>query len=307
MKMYFLIALMILSTCFLSGCQLAKETMAANHKTDNLCGLFVTIGNDDGNSFVDSEVKVNSKGELEFSTTPSDHTIEGIMKDGRVTFGDIPGYYMGLVEVDLNNSMNNCYGSDKGFNDVKVALNSKDGIEDHRYEATITISRKTQKRIDINPVYVRADGNIYTVLGQNVGYMNYGTSSGQIYSQTLSDEKSITQGGIVKTEKKAFTVTLVIADEAKKVLIKEMNQEDGLIKTTLYSQGNTDDFIVSLNTSYVIVEEMMTDNDNKEYINRSVYSLENKNLDEEYVSHTCKFPGEGGVIGTKTIRFIRKN
>lgn len=307
MKLYFSITLVILTTSVLSGCQLAKETIAANHNTDNLCGLFVTIGNDNSNSLVYSEVNVNSKGEIEFSATPSDNSIEGIIKDGHVSFGDIPGYYMGLVEVDINNSMNNSYGADKGYNNVKVALNSKDGIEEHRYEATLTISRKTQRQIDINPVYVRADGSIYTVFGQNIGYMNDGGSSGEIYSQTLSDEKSITQGGIVKTEKKAFTVTVVISDEADQVLIKEMNQEDVLIKTTLYSEEDADDFIVSSKTSYVIVEEIMTDNDNKHYINRSVYSLENQNLDEVYVSHTCKFPGEGGVIGTKMIHFITKN
>jgi hypothetical protein len=279
--------------------------MATKHNTESLCGLFVTIGNDIGDSFDGREVNINSKGELEISS--SNDTIEGIMKDGHVKFGDIPGYYMGLVEVDLNNSMNNCYGADKGFNDVNVAINSKDGIDEHGYEATITVSSKTQKLIDINPVYVREDGSIYTVPGQDVGYMNYGTSSGEIYSQTISDEKSSTQGGIVKTEKKSFTVTLVIADEAKHVMIKEMDKRDSLIKTTLYSQEDADDFIVNPNTSYVIVEEQMTNSDNKEYTNRSVYSIENNNLKDENVNHTCKYPGEGGVIGTKTIHFITNN
>lgn len=304
-KTCFLIALLILSTSFLSGCQLAKETMAVNHNTENLCGLFVTIGNDIGDAFVSRDVNLNSKGELEISS--SNDTIEGVMKDGHVKFGDIPGYYMGLVEVDLNNSMNNCYGADKGFNDLNVAVNSKDGIDENSYKATITISSKTQKLVDINPVYIREDGSIYTVPGQDVGYMNYGTSSGEIYSQTISDEESSTQGGIVKAEKKSFTVTLVVADEAKQVMIKEMNQKDELIKTTLYSQEDSDDFIVNPNTSYVIVEEQMTNSANNEYTNRSAYSISNNNFIGEYVSHTCKYPGEGGVIGTKTIRFITKN
>lgn len=307
LKLYLSIILMLLSTCFLTGCQLARESNTIKHSTESLCGLFVTVGDDRVDSFVNQEVKVNSKGEIEFSNTFSNNIIEGIMEDGHVKFGDIPGYYMGLVEVDLKDPMKNCYGADNGFKDVNYAINSMDGIEDNSYKATISVSRKTKKIININPVYVRADGSIYTVLGQSVGYMNTGASSGQIYSETLSDEKASTQGGVVTKEKKAFTINVAIIDEAKQVLIKEMNQDDSLIKTTIYSQKDADDFVVDPNTSYVIVEELMTDISNKDYIARSVYSLENKNLKEEFVSHSCSFPGEGGVIGTKTIRFIAKD
>ncbi len=306
-KIRLLMLVLILSTCLLSGCQLARDTASIKQATESLCGVFVTINDDMNYSLSNHEIKVNSKGELEFIDLSSSQTIEGVMEDGHVTFGDTPGYYMGLVEIDLNNSMNNCSGTDIGFRDTKYFVNSTDGMEEHSHEATITISRKTDKIIKMNPVYVRSDGSIYTILEQNGGYVYTGSSGAQMYTQTLSDEKSTTQGSMVKKEKKAFIIHVAMVDEAKHVLIKEMNREDSLIKTTIFTQTDAEDFIVDSNTSYVIVEELMTDNNDKDYIARSVYSLEDKDLTEEYISHTCSFPVENGIIGVKNIRFISKS
>jgi hypothetical protein len=253
-----------------------------------------------------TKVTVNGKGEVEFSNPFTPNTVEGTMKDYRVKFGDVTGYYMGYVDVDQNNSMNNCSGADQGFHDVKFFTNSKDGLLEQSAEATLSISRNSREVIHINPVYIRSDGSIYTLLGQDIGYMNTGESIGSIYSQTLTDEKKSTFGDVIKSEKESYKVNIALVDEAKQVLIKEMNANDTLIKSTLYSQTDADDFVTDPNTSYVIVEELMSYNNSKEYTKRSIYSLEDKITEAEYDYHICNFPGEGGIIGTKSIRFRLK-
>jgi hypothetical protein len=304
-RFYFTTVLIILSSCILTGCQLANETIAVNNP-DQLCGVFVTLGNEIYPSMDDTEVTVNGKGEVTISNQPSANIVEGTMEDGRVKFGDVTGYYMGYVDIDFNNSMNNCSGADQGFHDVKYAVFSKDGKEEIEAEATLSVSRNSREVIHINPAYIRSDGSIYTILGQDIGYMNTGESSGSIYSQTLTDEKKSTIGDIITSEKESYKVNIALVDEAKQVVIKEMNTNDALIKTTLYSQTDADEFVTDPNTSYVIVEELMSSYNTKEYTKRSIYSLKVNDPEAEYNYHTCNFPGEGGVIGTKSVRFKLK-
>lgn len=105
--------------------------------------------------------------------------------------------------------------------------------------------------------------------------------------------------------KKTFAVTVVIAEEAKQVVIKEMDHMDSLIKSTPYTRESDDDFILEPNTSYIIVEELMTDDHNSPYINRNIYNPIDTPGVSEKPSHACRFPDDNGVIGAKLIRFVQ--
>lgn len=305
-----IIILIFLSTNLLSGCQLAKEDNLENHSSEKLCGAFVTVNLDTSQLYndmlKDAEFIVNSNGELEIKQPPaSANTVEGTMTDGHVKFGDFTGYYMGEgIFKDSKGKNVHSNFSDKGFYDVKCAVNDTEAGVETSFEGSLSLSRYSSSIIHINPVYQRGDGSFYVALGQNPGMSTSGNSLGMVYSQSLSNETTSSGNGNAKRDKTAFKVNLFMADEAKQIVIKEMNKKDELIKASEYFPDSPEKYIVAPETCYVIVEEYTNSKENT--INRSIYNVEGVNLEEYYTSHVCHFPGKDSIIGVKSVRFVNK-
>ncbi len=306
-----LFILLLLSVCCLSGCQLAVYDEVTAHKSERLCGIFVTIGLDtlklQEEQLDNAQFKINSQGKLEMQTMkPASMETEGTMsEDGQVSFGEYTGYYMGegkIIDDNGNSHLTNI--SDPGFYDVKCALNENEDGKDISYEGTLNISRKSDKIIHMNPVYQRGDGSIYTVLGQSMGYST-SNSSGMVISQTLANETTSSgSSSRKKKESTSFKVNIAIMDEASQMIIKEMDSKDKLIKTTEYYPDSPEEYVVDPNTYYILVEER--NNNKTDNVRRYVYNLESIELEDYYVGHTCHFQGEDYVIGVKRLHFVNK-
>ncbi len=306
--------LLLLSTYNLCGCQLALKDDVTAHKSERLCGVFVTIGLDTTEFYhkqlKNTQFKINRQGELEFqSMTPSSRQVEGTMTDdGEVKFGDYKGYYIGEGKfIDSRGKEQITNYADPGFYDVKSAHNDKEDGMDISFEGTMAINRNSDKIIHMNPVYQRSDGSIYTVLGDTVGYSSSGNASGMVLSQTFSNTTTTSSGSrrITKKENTSFKVSITMIDAATQIVIKEMNGKDELIKTTEYYPDSPEEYIVDPRTYYILVEER--NSKKTENITRYVYNLENIDLDDYYVGHTCHFPGDDDVIGVKQIHFVKKD
>lgn len=305
--------LLLLSVCFLSGCQLALEDELTAHESERICGVFVTIGLNPSelynNQLDNTQFKINRKGEIELqATNPASRQIEGTMtEDGHVKFGKYHGYYIGEGElIDPNGEKQLTNFADPGFYDVKVAHYEKEDGKDISFEGTLSIDRNSSQIIHMNPVYQREDGGIYTILGYNVGYSSSGNASGIVLSQSFSNTIA-SSGGSHRGNKKentSFKVNIEMTNAATQILIKEMNSKDELIRTTEYYPDSPEEFIVDPNAYYILVEER--NNNKTDNITRYIYNLENIDLEEYYVGHTCHFPGDDDVIGVKQIRFINK-
>lgn len=302
--------LLLLSACILSGCQLAQKDDLTVHKSERLCGIFVTIGLDTSKFYEEqlknAQFKVNNQGDLEIQTIdPASREVEGTMTgDGRINFGAYQGYYMGEGEVIVSNGDKLPTNfADPGFYDVKCSINEKDDGKDSSFEGSIAISRNSDKIIHMNPVYQREDGSIYTILGQSMGYSSSGNASGMVLSQTFSNTTT-TSGSSrhIKKENTSFKINITMVDEAKQIIVKEMNSKDELIKATEYYPDSPDEYVVDSKTCYILVEER---NDNKtDNITRYVYNLEGVDPKDYYVGHNCHFAGDDAIIGVKHIRFI---
>lgn len=305
--------LLLLSTCFLCGCQLALNDDVTAHESERLCGIFVTIGLDTtefyNEQLKNTQFRINRQGELEFqSLGPSSRQIEGTMTDdGKVKFGEYQGYYIGEGQfIDSRGEKQTTNFADPGFYDVKSSHYEKEDGKDISFEGTMAINRDSIKIIHMNPVYQRGDGSIYTVLGDTVGYSSSGNASGMVLSQTFSNTTTTSSGSRRHTKKEniSFKVSVAMVDAATQILIKEMNSKDELIKTTEYYPDSPEEYIVDPKTYYILVEER--NNKKTDNITRYVYNFENIDPEDTYVGHTCHFPGDDDIIGVKQIHFIKK-
>lgn len=297
----------------LSGCQLAKETGTAAADRDQLCGVFVTFGRPERPvneaSLSDINVKVNKKGELVIDDqdlkSAFENKVEGTPYDNGSTirFDGLEGYYMGSLHQDINGEDSIVNMADKGFHDMKYAVNKTDEGESRSCEGTLSVSTKFHKIVDVNPVYIRDDGTYYTIMGQSTGVSFSGSTSGSVYSQTLDNSFSSTVNGKTITDKDSYKVNVTVTDETKQVFIKEMNQYDELIKTTEYLRDDPEEFIVDSNTAYIIVEETLENSMTDPYVKRSVYSLDKDGMANDKVTHTCGYADADYVIGLKIISF----
>jgi len=306
---------MLLCTITLTGCQLAIPTTNSNVTSDKLCGVFVTIGynnipiNDD--VLKDSEVTFNSNGEITFdeiaNASSSGNKIEGKKSEERntVVFDGTTGYYMGILhELGTNGEYFNSLMCDPSLNDVKYAINATDNTEEQNGEATLFVSKKFHEVFYLNPVYLTGEGSYYTILGNAQGASFFGETSGSICSQTIDSAITQSDGNTSKTEKSSYKINLEVVDEVKKTVIKEMNQNDELIKVTEYLPNSPEEFTVESETSYVIVEEVLDGSSKVPCVIRNIYVPLSRDSIETSNQHHCNFPGENGVIAQKLIKFV---
>lgn len=321
-------AMFIISSLF-SGCQLAKEAYSTVKNTDRLCGVFVTIGSEAlnhirkepgasdliKNSNNNNEIKINKENLLTGSEVPSsnhDNKIYGMVKEnGTVDFDGIDGYYMGLVNETNSNGIieGTSINTDRTFfQDTHLSVNIRNDAEENSCEGSLYIAGRTNKVVHVNPVYQSDDGTYYTLImfGQSVGYLFNGdtTSAGEVFSQSISNSFATTTDGKKRTQKTSFNVKFIIENEAKQILIKEINQKDELIKTTVYKRTASDKYIVNAATDYVIVEEYLKNSLGSDKVERSIYSLTKDKKNDEIISHPCYFEGKDGVMYQKSIEFM---
>jgi len=320
-RLCFLTAILVilLFTIPLTGCQLAQETSTINKNTEILCGVFVTIGsastlmeerNLEENNSEDLDFSVNNNGEVTFDdekwASLYNCKVEGVLSDNgaSIQFSGIDGYYMGILQSKAANGDNqNTLMGDNGLHDTKFSVNSTDEGEERSCESTLSLNTEIREVIYVNPVYQRGDGTYYTIIGQQMGFMISYDSSGQVFSQTLDNAITRMDNGTTSFEKDSFKINVAIVDEAKQISIKEMSQNDELIKVTEYLRDDPEKFLVDRKTKYVIVEEVMYNDLKGNYVKRSIYSIEQKPIDNELVTHPCSFAEDNGVIGLKSIEF----
>ncbi|MGB4658672.1 MAG: hypothetical protein WBI07_05810 [Mobilitalea sp.] len=303
----------LLCTMALTGCQLAIPSTNGNVTSDKLCGVFVTIGYDntalDNEAFNNMNVTVDDNGELSFDeavdASLSGNRIEGKLSEDKTTviFEGISGYYMGnLHEKDKNGEDNNALMCDPGLGDVKYAINVTDNTEEQNGEATLDVSKKFHEPVYLNPVYLTSEGSYYTIMGNSQG-SSFSGDIGTIYSQTIDSAITIKNDDSSKTESSSYKINVAIVEAAKTMVMKEMNQNDELVKATEYFATSPEEFTVDSETSYVIVEEVVDNSLTVKYA-RTCYIPLPKDTTETSNQHHCNFPAENGIIAPKLVKFI---
>lgn len=304
---------MLVSTTVLTGCQLALDTMETTKKEDNICGVFVTLGDTrtlfNKNIGVNTEVKLKRNGKLSLEdivfASEQESKIEGtVSENGNVSF-DLEGYFIGFHKIiGPDGSPCNSIVGGEGLDDVKFNVGVTDTEEAFSCEATLYVSTEFSDTFYLNPVYQTKDESYYILFNQATGCSFSGEISGGTCSQSLDYTTTVTSGDKTKTEKRSFLIQVAVVDVIEQIFIKEMNQYDELIKATKYSPTDAEEFIVAPDTKYVIVEEFLANNIKGTYAKRSVYTPLPKASEEATNSHCCNFPGPKGRIDQKCVKFL---
>jgi len=231
--------------------------------------------------------------------------IDGMVyRDGTAEFDGINGYYMGITE-ELDAQGLPCATGivAPGFQSVHSSINISDTLNEQSCEATFTISTKLNDVIFMNPVYKKDDGSYYLLINQN-GYSTSGLSVGPALSVTLDSSKSSTIDHTTTIKRNSFKVNVQVVDETTKTFIKEMNENDELIKTSEYDFSGSGQLLVNSDTKYVIFEEHLINASKGEYIKRSVYDLDKQKNNDLNDKPTCAYTKENGVVEVKYLEFV---
>ncbi len=304
----------LLCTILLTGCQLAIPTTNTAVPTDQLCGVFVTIGYRNlpvkEDALLNAAISIDKNGEISLDESVSQSLFETrfegkINEEGNnVVFDGISGYYMGnLISTDANGQSYNTLMCDPALTNVNYAVNVTDTSEENKTEATLYVSKNFREAFYLNPVYLTGDGSYYTILGNSQGTSFRGEVS-TVCSQTIDSAITTKHGDSSKTVKNSYKVNVAVVETVTKTIIKEMNEEDELIKVTEYLPGSPEEFSVNRETSYVIVEEELDSSTKVSRVNRSVYVPLPKASTETTNQHRCNFSGESDVIAPKYVKFI---
>ncbi len=294
----------------LTGCQLAIEDATIINKSEKLCGILLTIGSDWpstlDSSLANMDLNVGKNGKITFDekrlASINNQEVEGqLIDNSTMKFNGVEGHFMGLIAIEENDIISKGLMADPEFHNGKMSVNVTDEGEENSCEITFSVGNNFNQGVHLNPVYQRGDGTYYAIRG-GMGMLITGENVGTTHSQTLDNTFTNTTDGIKKQRKDSFKVNIEVVEPSDKIIIKEMNQIDELIKVTEYGYHDPENYTVEHNTDYIIVEEWENDNlDNP--VTRSIYSMKNLSNNER-ISHLWNIPGENNIVIIKEINFI---
>lgn len=224
--------------------------------------------------------------------------IEGKKEDGRYSFPGLAGemlMYYTQGERDSADRCITCMGS-HNISDIASNVNVKsegavepgtENVSETEYllKGTLYVPIKYDKVIIMHPIYQRADGSVYAV--QNEGE-EFRPSSMQMDLEGASISKSVEYGetitvnGKKQSVKAKITICAKAAGEILQMKIREMDNNNRLLKETdlsggeLKNMGGEQNFHLQEKTEYVMVTETKKALNGKEKTERFVYTWGNK-------------------------------
>jgi len=309
--------IMLINMITLTGCQLALPDSNTQISADKLCGVFLTIGdqefpiNDEQLAASVDSIPSSAEALFEHSTFApiNEHRFEGKLtaEQNDMLFDGLEGYFMGVISDSTVND-EPCYGlvCSPDLTNAKLAVNVTETSKENSGEATLYVSEEFKDLCYLNPVYITSEGSYYVVMGNSHCTSFSGSTTGSVYSLTIDTKTTKTHNNSTEANKDTFKINIAVVDEIQKVTIKEMDQNDNLVKTTDFDNESPEEYIVTDDTSYVIVEEMYTNASKENVIKRSIYTPLPKDSSESSNLHFCNFLGENEVVIRKMIKFVSK-
>lgn len=311
------LGLIITAGINLVGCQLAKSDSEYRGK-ENLCGTFVTYYPDeDSYDYEDPDKKYYGN----FGENLFDEDID------KYDFGNLKGYSIFLhTEGEGDDKLNgiisdNIFGQfkiseniDSEANDNTIITTENDDIvddtdymnitsEQNEISATMYVTSKFKGIFKFNPI-IKEDKKYYTKLEGKSIYIDGIKKEGSTSLSEKSETTTKNSNGKSISEKFIYNITVEIVDELKNIRVKEMNDNDTVIKTKEIIHKNDEyEYKISKDTAYIIIEETCVDENNKEITKRSISDRNEIKNDETY--HFCNYANEDGIVIPKLL-YIKK-
>ncbi len=284
----------------LMGCSLALPEQKSGE--DEFCGAYLVFPGDGSsyNELSSLDFTVNSKGEI---IQKKDRTLEGSYGNDTVNFESIDGYFIGFLQEENKDDKGIGLIADDGFIDVSAQVKVLDSGNEDIGEATFLIPANSMSSFRAYPVYRRADGSFYLINSTQGVHIGDGTADSE-YTMTIGTSLLETMDKqTMNAQTTSIKITVRLVDPVKKLVLKEMNEQDEVIVTTEIknSKEKKIPYKVMAQTSYVLVEETLSNQEKGDYIKRSVFSFGKENN----YTHLCNFPGEKADIGVLTLEFSK--
>jgi hypothetical protein len=286
-------------------------------KTDKLCGILITHGSREdymetkieGKELSKKDFSIDKNGNLQLKEDVNSlftTKVEGrLVEEKTVNFPGIKGYFMGIIPLVKNGETTKGALADDEIHNVSLSINVTDQGVENNCEGVLRVLVKEEEIFNANPVYQRADGSFYVMLGENPGVAVTGDTVGSNYAMLIDNTNTSTQDNTTQTNKDTFKINIMVVDQVQNVYIKEMNDKDELINTTEFKKDDDKEFSINSDTAYIIVDEVYVDKDNTKYRLRNSYSF-NSNDKDKLQTHLCNFPGDDNAISGVEIEFVRK-
>jgi hypothetical protein len=294
------IILLLLILIQLTGCSLALPEQILGG--DEFCGAYLVFSGENGsyNELSPLNFTVNNKGEI---IQKKNNTLEGSYGNDTVSFEGIDGYFVGFLKEENKGDKGIGLIADDGFTDVSSQVKILDSGNEDIGEATFLIPTGSRNSFRAYPVYRRADGSFY--LTDNTQGVHFGDGSADSeYSMTIDTSLLETMDKQTMNAKKtSIKITVRLVDPVKKLVLKEMNEQDEVIVTTEIKNNREEKipYKVLAQTSYVLVEETLSNKEKGDYIKRNVFSFSKEN----YFTYQCNLPGEKEDIGVLSLEFSK--
>ncbi|MDF2870801.1 MAG: hypothetical protein K0R05_2376 [Anaerocolumna sp.] len=284
----------------LTGCSLALPEQILGG--DEFCGAYLVFAGE-GSSFNELSplnFTVNNKGEI---IQKKNNTLEGSYRNDTVSFEGIDGYFVGFLKEENKDDKGIGLIADDGFTDLSSQVKILDSGNEDIGEATFLIPTDSMNSFRAYPVYRRADGSFYLTDNTQGVHIGDGSADSE-YSMTIGTSLLETMDKQTMNAKKtSIKITVRLVDPVKKLVLKEMNEQDEVIVTTEIKNNKEEKipYKVLAQTSYVLVEETLSNKEKGDYIKRNVFSFSKDN----YFTYQCNLPGEKEDIGVLSLEFSK--
>lgn len=336
------LALVVICSINLTGCQLAKED-DQNLENENLCGVFVRYCPDESDEDYSADLDYDKKYYITYDDTTEKYSVDGLKgyiiflhKNGDVletvgddVFRDVKMNVHVNSQIDEKSDITddkeiyttdeqssyktdqqNSHATENGnfyktYEDEASIDDPKIDFEEHQIEATIYLTKKIKGTIQFDPIIKDGDKYYINLGGQGIYLDKTNLTSSSTSESAQSTEKD--SDGNEITKKFSYNISIEPADELKSIKIKEMDKNDTVINTKQIVHTKDDyEFKIGKNTAYVIVEETCVDEDNKEIIKRTVYDRDEiSNQKDETIAHPCNYSDGDGVVTPKDLYIVK--
>jgi len=295
----------VLLCAFLGGCQLAREDVEEeNLARDKLVGVYISFQHLHYSSAENSfEETNNPDAEPRFYATAKQVDDDGYTST-TFEFEGLDGIPFFMAKVISANEVDSFYTKIRGpeildssinHNYAGISLNGKTADPGFFLTGKIEVVEPTEVVLHLNPVYQTKDGKIYMLPGETGVFI----SKGAAYKTTLFETTTVTENGEETTSKTSVELSAEVVSKPVKVIFKEMNGQDAIIRTTEITPENIPDSIhLQPDCAYAIVETHSSGENGLE-VTRTL-------LDLEAGYYIYKYQGERGCLIGKMIEIRRK-
>lgn len=305
-KKFFTLALALLISLPLAGCQLAQENLGDSGGGDRLIGVLITTQhldlfdfegyiNDNINGFSGGDTTLDGDtaqyegrlyAELQQQVLTSEETgaesthFEYVFEKGI-------SYFAASYEHEGESYVGSSSG--EAISDGHMAVAYADGEETRSLEGTVyVVPQYMEEAFYINPVYQSADGRVYAVSGSGVSFSD-GQGEGVQWTTDFEETTTaVTENGESMVYSMAVKIAVATMFPPQQVVVLQMDENSNVLSRSTYDPESVPQTLaLEAGTEYIIVETHKAGGEGHASVTREVFTRE----DEFFSSFYCREDG----------------